>query len=188
MKFLTAIFVVIAIFTLTIVTGSTATRATAESTQSTRTTYQGKTIIWWANRAVQARKDANARANTIKELRRIIRYNPTIDEAVKLAHITYPAFTEARAWQIIQHESCKHCKNLGYIPTARTHAYNPTPVGPGCHATGIVQFLDCTYRSTPYGKAGISIYSPYASLLAAGWMHQVGRGREWAIGTGISGN
>ena len=184
MKLLTAIFAVLA--TLIVLGGVTVT-ATADSTSPSAMTYQGKSAEWWANRAVQARKDANAQAVTIKQLRRTLRYNPTIDEAVKLAHIAYPAFTEARAWQIIAHESCKHCKNLGYIPTSRTHAYNSTPVGPGCHATGIVQFLDCTYRSTPYGKAGVSIYSPYASLLAAGWMHETGRGREWAIGRGISG-
>jgi len=183
-KLLTAIFVVVI---LTLIGGATAT-ATADRSSPSATTYQGKSAVWWAKRAVQARKDANALTVTVKQLRRSLHYNPTIDEAVKLAHIAYPNFTEARAWQIIEHESCKHCQNLGYIPTARTHAYNATPVGPGCHATGIVQFLDCTYRSTPYGKAGVSIYSPYASLLAAGWMHQTGRGREWAIGRGISGS
>jgi hypothetical protein len=31
--------------------------------------YQGKTARWWARRAVQARKDANARGNTIRRLR-----------------------------------------------------------------------------------------------------------------------
>jgi hypothetical protein len=31
-------------------------------------TYQGKTVRWWARRAVQARKDANARARTIRRL------------------------------------------------------------------------------------------------------------------------
>lgn len=31
--------------------------------------YQGKRVQWWAKRAVQARKDANARGRTIKRLR-----------------------------------------------------------------------------------------------------------------------
>jgi hypothetical protein len=31
-------------------------------------TYQGKTAEWWAKRAVQARKDANARGRTIRRL------------------------------------------------------------------------------------------------------------------------
>lgn len=38
------------------------------------TTYQGKTIEWWAKRAVQARKDANARKARIKRQNKIIRY------------------------------------------------------------------------------------------------------------------
>ena len=35
--------------------------------------YQGKTARWWAKRAVQARKDANARGRTIRRLQREIR-------------------------------------------------------------------------------------------------------------------
>ena len=35
--------------------------------------YQGKTARWWARRAVQARKDANARGRTIRRLQREIR-------------------------------------------------------------------------------------------------------------------
>jgi hypothetical protein len=36
-------------------------------------TYQGKGVHWWARRAVQARKDANARARTIRQLRSVVR-------------------------------------------------------------------------------------------------------------------
>lgn len=32
--------------------------------------YQGKSVRWWARRAVQARKDANARGRTIRRLQR----------------------------------------------------------------------------------------------------------------------
>lgn len=35
--------------------------------------YQGKPILWWARRAVQARKDANARGRTIKRLKAQLR-------------------------------------------------------------------------------------------------------------------
>lgn len=34
------------------------------------TRYQGKTAAWWAKRAVQARRDANARGRTIRRLKR----------------------------------------------------------------------------------------------------------------------
>lgn len=46
------------------VLGSPAVGGTAS-----RELYQGKPIRWWAARAVQARKDANARARTIRRLR-----------------------------------------------------------------------------------------------------------------------
>lgn len=34
--------------------------------------YQGKSAEWWAKRAVQARKDANARMHTIRKLKRTL--------------------------------------------------------------------------------------------------------------------
>jgi hypothetical protein len=40
------------------------------STVTLTETYQGKSVIWWANRAVQARRDANARGRTIRRLQR----------------------------------------------------------------------------------------------------------------------
>lgn len=174
MKFLTAIFVVVTLMTI----GSVpiTTTATAESTPHTRSnTYQGKSAKWWAKRAVQARKDANARGKTIKRLKLTLANSPTIQECVKLATIAYPIFTERRAWQIIRHES--------WMVRDPVHAKNPHST-----ASGLFQFLTSTFYSTPYGKAGMSIWDPCAQSLAAGWMHSVGRGREWAIGTGISGD
>jgi hypothetical protein len=132
-------------------------------------TYQGKTVQWWAKRAVQARKDANARGQTLLRLKKTVAHSPTITECVRLATIAYPAFTERRAWQIINHESNG----------------NPFAKNPSSTASGLYQFLTSTFASTPYGR--MSIWSPCASSLAAGWMHQNGRGREWAIGSGISG-
>jgi hypothetical protein len=117
---------------------------------------------------VQARRDANARAVTVRRLRSSLAHSPSLTEAIRLAHVVYPMFSETRAWQIIRHES-----------GGDLYAYNRTSVN-GCHATGVMQFLDCTFRSTPYRS--FSIYSPYAQLLAAGWMHSVGRGCEWSIG------
>lgn len=45
--------------------GADAPPRTAKAAQ---VTYQGKPIRWWAKRAVQARKDANARGRTIRRL------------------------------------------------------------------------------------------------------------------------
>jgi hypothetical protein len=152
-------------------------------------TYQGKSIRWWANHAVKARKDANtrrvtiqylkaktaqtrkdsyARLVTIKRLKTEMAHDPTIEECVRLATIAYPSFTEARAWQIIYHESWTSGKQFA----KNRHST----------ASGLYQFLTSTFASTPYGRAGMSIWSPCASSLAAGWMHENGRGGEWAIG------
>jgi hypothetical protein len=161
----------------------------AANTSDAVETYQGKPIIWWANHAVKARKDANTRAVTIRYLkakniqarkdakalvvtnRRLkadLHKDPSINECIRLATIAYPAFTEGRAWQIIEHES---------LTSGLQFAKNPTST-----ASGLYQFLTSTFASTPYGQAGMSIWSPCAQSLAAGWMHQNGRGGEWAIG------
>lgn len=140
------------------------TAAKTAPAEPTAPTYQGKDAHWWAMRAQQARRDANARRATIRRLRRTLRYSPTIREAVELASIAYPAFTTARAWQIIDHESQGD-------PTAKNRSST---------ASGLYQFLTSTWASTPYGR--MSIWSPYAASLAAGWMHQNGRTCEWAIG------
>ncbi len=164
MKFLTAIFVT----ALVVVTLHSVTTATAEP-QYPSATYQGKSVNWWAKRAVQARKDANARGRTIRRLKASMAYHTTIQECVKLATIAYPALSEERAWYIIKHES--------WMTPNPARAKNPTST-----ASGLWQFLTSTFASTPYGKAGMSIWSPCASSLAAGWMHEVGRGGEWFYG------
>jgi hypothetical protein len=135
------------------------------------TLVEGKGVVWWAKRAKQARKDANARAVTTRRLRLAMGHDPSVRESIVLAHVVFPMFSEARAWQIIRHES--------WMTRDPLHAYNPVSVS-GCHATGLYQFLDCTWRSTPFRH--LSIYSPYAQSMAAAWMHSVGRGCEWDIG------
>ena len=130
-----------------------------------RELYQGKPIKWWADRTVIARREANASRQRVASLVRTLRHSPSVAESVKLAAITYPAFSEARAWCIIRHES-------GGNPYAKNRSST---------ASGLYQFLTSTFASTPYGRAGMSIWSPYAQSLAAGYMHSVGRGREWAI-------
>ena len=138
-------------------------------------TIQGKPIAWWYRHTQQARKDANARKATvlrqrreIKNLRLTLAHDPSVQEAVALSSLIYPNFSQARAWRIIKHES--------WMTRDPLHARNPSST-----ATGLYQFLTSTYASTPFGRAGFSIYSPYAQSLAAGWMHEHGRGCEWDI-------
>jgi hypothetical protein len=61
--------------------------------------------------------------------------------------------------------------------TFSPYLVNPTPVGRE-HAAGLFQFLPSTWRSTPYRRHWI--LSARYSALAAGWMHHVRRGNEWA--------
>lgn len=127
--------------------------------------YQGKPLIWWVKKSIQNKKNSNARGKTIRRLRKTIRHNPTINECVKLSTIIYSRFSESRAWEIIYHESWT---------SGKQYAKNPDST-----ASGLMQFLTSTWATTPFGRAGISIWSICGQTLAAGWMHQVGRGREW---------
>lgn len=81
--------------------------ATAEDPPTRETvlverTVQGKGVRWWARRAVQARKDANARGRTIRRLRatleraRIEGIGPTL--AIRLVFGSYAEEALRVAW------------------------------------------------------------------------------------------
>ena len=69
---------------------------------SSAETYQGKPIRWWARRAVQARKDANARGRTIRRLKRqlashrVTGLSPTL--AIRLVFGVYASAALRVAW------------------------------------------------------------------------------------------
>jgi transglycosylase-like protein with SLT domain len=44
-------------------------------------------------------------------------------------------------------------------------------------ASGVMQFLPSTFRSTPFSS--FSIFNPVANVFAGAWMHARGRGGEW---------
>jgi hypothetical protein len=129
-----------------------------------RELVQGKPVAWWARRAVQARKDANARGRRIRQLRRAIAGDTTIQHAIDLAAIAYqvPSSTLSRK------ASCESTGGSGYDPSARNLSSG---------TLGLFQFKPSTWRSTPFAR--FSPYDPLAAALAAGWMHNVGRGDEW---------
>ena len=58
---------------------------------------------------------------------------------------------------------------------------NPRAVNPRSGASGLGQFLPSTWRTTPQGKAGLSVFDPAANRAAVAWMLSVGRGREFAV-------
>jgi hypothetical protein len=57
---------------------------------------------------------------------------------------------------------------------------NPSAVNPRSGASGLGQFLPSTWRTTPQGKAGLSVFDPAANRAAVAWMLSVGRGGEFA--------
>jgi Transglycosylase SLT domain len=61
----------------------------------------------------------------------------------------------------------------------RESQWNPNAVNPRSKASGLGQFLASTWRTTPQGKAGYSVFNPQANRAAVIWMLQVGRGKEF---------
>lgn len=60
---------------------------------------------------------------------------------------------------------------------------NPNATNPQSGAAGLFQFLPSTWRTTPQGRAGLSVYDPVAATSAAEWMVAQGRIREWSVVT-----
>lgn len=56
---------------------------------------------------------------------------------------------------------------------------NPRAVNARTGAAGLGQFLPSTWRTTPQGKVGMSVFDPAANRAAVAWMISVGRGREF---------
>jgi soluble lytic murein transglycosylase-like protein len=54
---------------------------------------------------------------------------------------------------------------------------DPCAVNPAGPYRGLFQFLDSTWRSTPYRHD--NVYDPKANALAAAWMWREGRRDEW---------
>jgi soluble lytic murein transglycosylase-like protein len=52
-------------------------------------------------------------------------------------------------------------------------------VNPRSGAAGLGQFLSSTWKTTPQGRAGLSVYDPAANTAAINWMISVGRAREF---------
>jgi hypothetical protein len=97
-------------------------------------------------------------AHVVRQLRRVLMHKQSTREAMQLACATYGSCSTL--WRRADCES-----------GLNTNARNASG------ASGLFQFLPSTFASTPYGA--LSIFSPYANALAAGWMNAHGRGGEW---------
>ena len=116
-------------------------------------TLQGRNVDEW--HAIAGRY-----LHRVRSLQSALRASPTTSTAIDLACTVYRVSCST-LWRKARCES-----NL--------HRYS-TNASSG--AAGLFQFLPSTWRSTPFGR--FSIYDPYANALAAGWMHERGRGGEW---------
>lgn len=99
-------------------------------------------------------------------LRRVLRHEPSVQEALDIASLVYGvprgeiervAFCESRL-----------------DPRAR----NRTPIYNGEHATGLMQTIPSTFARSPF--RALDIYSPYANALAGGYIWSLSSSwREW---------
>lgn len=116
-----------------------------------------QTVLW------QRQVIAGLRAQAVKSRRLMLR-EPQVVEAINLACATYG-----------------YCSTLWRKARCETGGtFDPNAKNRRSSASGLFQFLSSTWASTPFGR--FSVFSPYANALAAGWMHEQGRGGEWTCG------
>ena len=60
---------------------------------------------------------------------------------------------------------------------------NPRAVNPQSGAAGLGQFTASTWRTTPQGRAGLSVFDAVANRAAVAYMLQAGRSREFSVVT-----
>jgi len=121
--------------------------------------FDGHGPEWWAQRWRRERDRTRVLSVALRRQRRVLLNSPHVVEAINLAAAVYG--DGSTLWRKARCES----------------HLNPRAANPS-GAAGLFQFLGSTWRSTPF--AGFSVWSPYANALAAGWMHEHGRGGEWA--------
>jgi len=111
----------------------------------------------WALRFRRERLLVERLQRRLARQRYVLLHRPDVSEALDLAATVYGH--EADLWR---KASCESTLN----PLAR----NPSG------ASGLLQFLPSTWATTPFAR--FSLFSPYASALAGGWMLAHGRD-EW---------
>ncbi len=142
-------------------------KATAKGAAPADRLYQGKTAFQWHRLAVvrrverdRARSNAGNAIRATRRSRFLMLHRVDVLEAIRLAANAY----RVDYGHLYRTASCES----GFSATAKNRSSS---------ASGVFQFLDSTWASTPYAHE--SVWSPYANALAAAWMQSVGRGGEW---------
>ena len=87
----------------------------------------------------------------VRSLRRTLRHQPSVAEALTVASVAY-GVPRAELSAVSMCES-----------THRAHARNPSG------ASGLFQFMPGTWAGNRFGAAGLSVWSPYASAMGAAY-------------------
>jgi hypothetical protein len=124
-------------------------------------TVDGLNVDDWKLEAERWHSAAARYLNRSRQLKRAIRFDPEVKTAIDLACVVYGNCSTL--WRKAG------CETGGTFSRWSKNRHST--------ASGLFQFLDSTWTSTPYG--GFSVYDPYANALAAGWMHVHNRGGEW---------
>lgn len=119
----------------------------------------------------QHHRALSIRTRQVRELREarqrdrlVLLHDPEVDEALQLAAAVYGV----------------PLGELREVVRCESH-FNPRVTNrEGSGAAGLAQFMPDTFAGTPPGRAGLSIFSPYANALAAGWLWSQSRWRAWA--------
>lgn len=124
----------------------------------------GHSTDHWRSLALRLNRQLRATRRENRHLRAVTRdYRVSSRIAIRLGAIAY----RQSAAMLLRKADCES----GLWPFARNNGSSDSPMG-------LFQFRPSTWRSTPFGL--FSIWDTFAQALAAGWMHAVGRGREWA--------
>ena len=65
----------------------------------------------------------------------------------------------------------------------RESRWTPGAVNRRSGASGLAQFLRSTWATTPQGKAGASVFDPYANIDGAAWLATNVGWRQWQVVT-----
>jgi len=131
-----------------------------DATGTVASTYRGHSAAFWAWQFRRRTRQLQGAFAATRRLRRELLHRSSAVEAINLTCAVYGWCSTL--WRKAE------CETGGtFSPTAHNAS----------GASGLFQFLPSTWASTPFAR--FSIWSPYANALAAGWMHEQGRGSEW---------
>lgn len=134
----------------------TPTEAPPATTVEVERTLQGRTVDQW--HAAAARY-----LHRTRSLSHALHFDPEVAAAIRLACLVYPGADCSWLWRVAQCES-------GLWRYSRNRSSG---------AAGLYQFLPSTWAHTAPGRAGLSVYDPYAAAIGAAQLASAGGRGQW---------